>query len=77
MAAYDFTHLAGKGARQAAQTAALVVGAKDLLTLFFTVSIGARLLAAALLAVAAQVTLPPVGDQPIAHQILALAVLAS
>jgi hypothetical protein len=46
-----------------------------LLALFFTVSVGARLLAAALAAAAAQVTLPPVGGQLVAYQIPAPAVL--
>ncbi len=36
-----------------------------------------RLLAAALAAIAAQVTLPPVGGQPVTHYVLALAVLTS
>ena len=46
-----------EGARQTAQTAALVIGAKYLFAFFFGVGIGARLLAAALLAIAAQVAL--------------------
>src|SRR5881275_1975793 len=66
-----------EGAREATQTAALVVGAKYLLALLFTVSVRPRLFAAALRAVAAQVTLPPVGGQPVTHDVPALAVLTS
>jgi hypothetical protein len=66
-----------EGARKATQTAALVVGAQYLLALFITVSVRARLLAAALAAIAAQVTLAAVGGQPVAHYVLALAVLTS
>src|SRR5215213_3817949 len=66
-----------EGAREAAQGTAIVVGAQDLLALLFTVGVRARLLAAALAAVAAQVTLAAVGRQPVTHYVLALAVLTS
>jgi hypothetical protein len=55
----------------------LAVGAQYLLTLLFTVGVGAWLLAAALAAIAAQVTPAAVGGQPVAHYVLALAVLTS
>ena len=66
-----------EGAREAAQTAALVVGAKYLFARFLRVSVAARLLSAALSAIAAEVALATIGSQAITHQPLALAMLTS
>lgn len=66
-----------EGARQTAHTAALVIGAKYLFAFFFGIGISTRLLAAALLAVTAQVTLTAISGQSIAHQICTGAVLTS
>jgi hypothetical protein len=54
-----------------------VCPAKYLLALFLAVGVRARLLAAALGAVAAQVTLAAVGGRPVTHDVPALAVLTS
>ncbi len=56
-----------EGARQSAQTAPLVVSAQDRFALLFHVSIRARVLAATLGTVAAHVTLPTIGSQPVAN----------
>ena len=66
-----------EGPRKPSQTAALVIGAKYSFAFFFGIGIGARLLAAALLASAAQVTLSAISGQSLANQICTGAVLTS
>ena len=66
-----------EGARKSPQTAALVVSAKYLFACLFWISIAARLLAAALAAVTAEVTLAAIGSQAVTHQSFALAMLTS
>ncbi len=56
-----------EGARQSTQTAALVVSAEYLFALLFLISIAARLLATALAAVTAQVTLATIRSQTVTH----------
>ena len=56
-----------EGARQSTQTAALVVSTKYLFAFLLLISIAARLLATALTAVTAQVTLAAIRSQPVTH----------
>jgi hypothetical protein len=66
-----------EGAREAAQTAALVVGAKYLFALFRRVSVSARLFSTALRAIAAQIPLAAIRSEAVTHQPFALAMLTS
>ena len=65
-----------EGPGQAAQTTALLIGAQDLFALFFGVAIGLWLLAAAPLAVLAQVALLPIFCQAVLDDLFATAVVA-
>ena len=56
-----------EGSRQSTQTTAFFVSAKYLLAFLFCVSITARLLATALTAVTAQITLAAIRSQPVTH----------
>ena len=66
-----------EGARQSTQTAALVVSAKYLFAFLYLISIAARLLATALTAVTAQVTLAAIRSKAVTHKSFALAMLTS
>lgn len=66
-----------EGAGEAAQTAALVVGAKYLFARCWRISVAARLLSTALPTIAAEVALAAIGSHAVTHQPLALAMLTS
>ena len=66
-----------EGTSQSTQRTAFITGAQDLLAFFFRVGIGTRLLATALLTIAAQVALSVISGQSIANQIDARAMLTS
>jgi hypothetical protein len=66
-----------EGTSQPAQRAAFIVSTQDLFAFFYRVGVCARLLATALMAIAAQVTLSAIGGQSIANQIEARAMLTS
>jgi len=66
-----------EGARQPAQGTPLIISAKDLFALLFGVSVAARLLSTASVAVAAQITLAAIRSQAVTHQPFALAMLTS
>jgi hypothetical protein len=66
-----------EGPSQPAQRTAFIISTQDLFAFFYRVGVCARLLAAALLAIAAQVTLSAIGGQSIANQIEARAMLTS
>jgi hypothetical protein len=66
-----------EGPSQPAQRTAFSISTQDLFACFYRVGVCARLLAAALLAIAAQVTLSAIGGQSIANQIEARAMLTS
>lgn len=66
-----------EGPSQSAQRTAVIISAQDLFAFLFRVGIRARLLAAALLTIAAQVTLSAISGPSIANQIDAGAMLTS